>query len=347
VKVTQLLCAAGPVDAVTNQALACRELYRAWGWSGYDYAPVIASGMPHGTIRHLHERRPAKDEVVVLHYSGWADGLENVFDGSRPSLLISHNITPSRYFWEHEPVQAVHNEMGFEQLARLIPSADEVAGVSQYNAQQLRELGAGDPQVIPVLLDSALLGLPAGGTGAPSPTVLFVGRLVPHKRQDLVIRAFARFHAGRPEARLVLVGVPLSAGYKDALVALAERLAPGAVEFRDGLSASELADAYRAAGVFLCLSEHEGFCIPLLEAMHFGVPVIARDAGAIGEVVGDAGVLVGDDDGVDVVAELLALVSADSELRDELRERGGRRLEHYDRDAVAAQLRVVIESLGK
>jgi len=347
VKVTQLLCAAGPVDAVTNQAIICRELYRAWGWSGNDYAPVIAPGMPHGTIKHLHERRPARDEVVVLHYSGWAEGLERAFDGSRPSLLISHNITPSRYFWEHEPVQAVHNEMGLEQLARLIRSASVVAGVSEYNAQQLRALGASDPQVIPILLDSALLGLPAWGTGAPSPTVLFVGRLVPHKRQDLVIRAFARFHARNPEARLVLVGVPLSDGYKGALVELAERLAPGAVEFEDGLSAGQLADRYLSAGVFLCLSEHEGFCIPLLEAMHFGVPVIARDAGAIGEVVGDAGVLVGEDDGVDVVAELLGLVTSDEELRGSLRERGARRLEHYDREAVAAQLRGVIESLGK
>jgi glycosyltransferase involved in cell wall biosynthesis len=355
VKVTQLVCAAGPVDAVTNQALACRELYRSWGWSGHDYAPVIAPGMPHGTIKHLHERRPAKDEVVVLHYSGWADGLERAFDGSRPSLLISHNITPSRFFWEHEPVQAVHNEMGFEQLAQLITRASVVAGVSEYNAQQLRELGAADPRVIPVLLDSSLLGLPAWGrdisvaacTGAPSPTVLFVGRLVPHKRQDLVIRAFARFHQRTPDARLVLIGVPLSSGYKGALEGLAERLAPGAVEFRDGLSASELGDAYRAASVFLCLSEHEGFCIPLLEAMHFGLPVIARDAGAIGEVLGDAGVLVGEDDGIDVVAELLKLVTTDLELRGELRRRGQQRLERYDREAVATQLRGVIESLGK
>lgn len=346
-KVTQLVCAAGPVDAVTNQALACRELYRAWGWSGHDYAPVIASGMPHGTIRHLHERRPAKDEVLVLHYSGWADGLERAFDGSRPSLLISHNITPSRFFWEHEPVQAVHNEMGFEQLAQLITRADEVAGVSEYNAQQLRALGATNPSVIPVLLDSALLGLPAWGTGAPSPTVLFVGRLVPHKRQDLVIRAFALFHARNPDARLVLVGVPLSDGYKGALVELAERLAPGAVAFEDGLSSDQLADRYLAAGVFLCLSEHEGFCIPLLEAMHFGVPVIARDAGAVGEVVADAGVLVGEEDGVAVVAELLRLVTSDQELHNELRTRGQQRIERYDRDAVAAQLRAVIESLDK
>jgi len=98
--------------------------------------------------------------------------------------------------------------------------------------------------------------------------------------------------------------------------------------------------------VFLCLSEHEGFCIPLLEAFHFGAPIVARDAGAVGEVVGDAGVLLGEDDDTTTVSELLRIVIADGELRAELAARGRRRLEAYDHRRVAELLRGRIEELA-
>ena len=347
-KVTQVLCAAGPVDAVTNQALACRALFRAWGWDGEDYAPVIAGGMSRGAVRHLHELRPSAGETLLLHYSGYARGIERLFDPSQRNLLISHNITPPEYFWAHEPTDAVRCELGYGQLAELTPRFRAVAGVSEYNAGQLRALGAARADVIPVLFDGARLGASAanGALREGPPTILFVGRLAPHKRQDLVIRAFARYHERARDARLVLVGVPLSAAYGEHLRVLAERLAPGAVSFQNAISEAALAERYRAADAFLCLSEHEGFCIPLLEAFHFGVPVIARDAGAVAEVVGDAGVLLAAEDDLATVAELLAIVVGDAELRSELRARGRVRLAAYDHARTAGRLRAALEELA-
>ena len=116
----------------------------------------------------------------------------------------------------------------------------------------------------------------------------------------------------------MLVGGPLTPRYLDALRELADTLAPGAVTIEQGLDDAELAQRYRAAHVFVCLSEHEGFCIPLLEAFHMGVPVVARPIGGIPEVAGDAALLVEDDD-LAVVAELVKLVVEDQELRVELR----------------------------
>ncbi|HEV3054716.1 MAG TPA: hypothetical protein VGX45_08695, partial [Solirubrobacteraceae bacterium] len=116
-RVSQVLCAAGPVDAVTNQGLACRELFDGWGWQGADYSAVIAPGIGRDAIHHLHELTPRNDEVLLLHYSGYARGLEPLFASAPRSLLISHNITPAKYFWEHEPVDAVRCELGRGQLA--------------------------------------------------------------------------------------------------------------------------------------------------------------------------------------------------------------------------------------
>jgi glycosyltransferase involved in cell wall biosynthesis len=346
-RVSQVLCAAGPVDAVTNQGLACRALFTSWGWDGADYSAVIAPGVSRDAIRHLHELSPGADEVLLLHYSGYAHGLEEVFEPAGRSLLISHNVTPARYFWEHEPVDAVRCELGRDQLAKLTGRIRALAGVSDYNAQELRELSSRDASVIPVLFDRAALP-PAGPPPSPDapPTILFVGRLTPHKRQDLVIRAFARFREARPDARLALVGVPITPGFGEQLERLANDLAPGAVTFESGISAERLAERYRSAHAFLCLSEHEGFCIPLLEAFHYGVPVIARDRGAIAEVVGDAGVLLADGDGLQTIAELLRIVTGDQELRAELAARGARRLAVYEIHATAAKLRSALEELA-
>ena len=196
-----------------------------------------------------------------------------------------------------------------------------------------------------LLFDRQRLG-PAAAAPPGPPTILFVGRLTPHKRQDLLIRTFAEYRRLEPDARLVLVGTPLSPSFGNWLRELAAELAPGAVTFESGLSAAQLADRYRGAHAFLCLSEHEGFCIPLLEAFHFGVPVIARDAGAVGEVVADAGVLLEADDDATTIANLLQIVVGDSELRAELQGRGERRLEVFDWRMTADRLRRTLTNLA-
>jgi glycosyltransferase involved in cell wall biosynthesis len=328
---------------VTNQAFAWRRRFESWGWEGEDYVANLAPGVTPRELRPLRELQTA-GEPVVLHYSGHAGGLEAAVDGR--TLLVSHNITPARFFWAYQPVDAARCTLARGQLAQLGRAAGERAGVSAYNAQELRELTGCDAGVIPVLFDRSALPA-AGPEPRPGPpTVLFVGRLAPHKRQDLVIRAFARFRRTQLDARLVLVGTSLTDEFEAELRRLADRLAPGAVSFdTGGVSAEQLAELYRGAHAVLCLSEHEGFCIPLLEAFHFGVPVIARDAGAVGEVVGDAGVLLGASDDVAVAAELLSIVTSDPELRSELGERGRRRLAAYDADRTAAKMRAAIETL--
>jgi glycosyltransferase involved in cell wall biosynthesis len=244
-------------------------------------------------------------------------------------------------------VEAVVCKLGRVQLRELAGRADALAGVSEFNAGELREVSGRDAAVIPVLFDPTRLGPSGPAERAGPPTVLFVGRLAPHKRQDLIIRAFARFRRRhRPDARLALVGTPLSPSYRRELEQLAEGLAPGAVTFESGLSSQELAQRYRSAHVLLCLSEHEGFCIPLLEAFHFGLPVVARNAAAVGEVVGDAGVLLDHEDGLATVAELLELVVGDQELQAELRVRGQARLDHFDPARTAQEMRSTLTALA-
>ena len=273
---------------------------------------------------------------MLLHYSASTPRLRRVLELESRKVLLSHNVTPARWFWEWEPTIAIHCLLGREDLERFAAECDVVAGVSAFNAAEL-----GSDRVVPILFTAR--GAPGPPDPPGPPTVLFVGRLAPHKRQDAVIRAFALMRRDRlPGARLNLVGEPLNAGYERALRELAETLAPGAVTIESSLTEAELAERYRRAHVMLCLSEHEGFCVPLLEAFHFGVPVVARPAGAVPEVTGDAALLCADAD-LAVVAELTALAIEDAPLRAELRARGSRRLAAYAPQRTAQRLRALLE----
>ncbi len=342
--VHQVLSGAGPYDAVTTQALAFRDLFAAWGWGGRDVAAEIDPriGDRIAPLRTLGAGGMGSDDVLLVHYSAYAPKLRAVLDLPQRTLLISHNITPARWFWDHDPQAAVVCALGRKQLPEFAAAADVAAGVSRYNAREL-----GSDTVIPILFDPAGLGAPRVGEPPGPPTILFVGRLAPHKRQDAVIRAFElyrRRHA--PEARLVLVGAPINWAYDAAMRDLAEEISPGNVTIESGLTRERLAERWRSAHAFVCLSEHEGFCIPLLEAFHFGVPVIARAIGGVPEVAGDAALLLADEDGESVAAELLALAVGDAALRAALRERGAARVAAYAPGPTAAALRAALESLA-
>ncbi len=348
--VHQVLSGAGPHDAVTTEAIVFRSHFRQWGWGGGDHASRIAPGVD-SSIARLAALRPRSDDVLLIHHSAGAPRLHELLALPNPKLLLYHNVTPAPWLWDHAPLVGVQCAIGRDQLPTLLGAVDVAAADSEFNAAELRRLGAERTEVIPLLVDRDRLG-PAAAADAASrngfvrraPTIVFVGRLSPHKRQDQVIRAFAAYRRHRvPDARLSLVGDPITPPYAELLRRFAEGLAPGAVTIESGLSAEALGERYRAADVFLCLSEHEGFCIPLLEAFHFGLPVIARPAGAVPEVAGDAALLVEDRDPA-VIAELLHLAVTDAPLRAELQRRGQARLERFTPELVAQRLRAAVET---
>jgi glycosyltransferase involved in cell wall biosynthesis len=345
VRVHQVLSGAGPYDAVTTQALAFRDLFATWGWGGRDVAAEIDPRIGH-RIAPLRSLQAGDGDVLLIHYSAYAPKLRGVLELPQRKLLISHNITPARWFWDHDPQAAVVCALGRKQLPQFAAAVDVAAGVSLYNAREL-----GSETVIPILFDPAGLGAPGPPDPPGPPVILFVGRLAPHKRQDAIIRAFElyrRRHA--PDARLVLVGAPINWAYDASMRALAEELSPGHVTIESGLTPEQLAARWRSAHAFLCLSEHEGFCIPLLEAFHFGVPIVARAIGGVAEVAGDAALLVDTPSGAHVdlalVSELLHLAVSDAQLAGELARRGRERLAVYAPDVTTAQLRAAIDRVA-
>ncbi len=343
-RIHQLLSSAGPYDAVTQQAVTFNELFASWGMAGDIHASAIEPRLPE-PVRGLELLRPRPEDVLLIHYSAYAPRLEPLLELPNRKLLVYHNVTPARYLWSFQPHVAALCEIGRDHLPRYARAVDIAVAVSEYNAREVRDAGARDVRVVPVLFDPNRFGQPQGRPDLTRPVVVSVGRLAPHKRHDLVIRAFALFqreHA--PNAQLVCAGEPLSAAYREQLLRLTEQLGARDVELSGPLDQKRLTRMYGEASAALYLSEHEGFCIPLLEAFHFGIPVVARPTGGMPEVAADAALWTGAQPDLAMVAELLALAVRDTELRAALAARGRARLEEFAPERTAVKLRAVVEA---
>jgi glycosyltransferase involved in cell wall biosynthesis len=168
--------------------------------------------------------------------------------------------------------------------------------------------------------------------------VLCVSQLFPHKRHELAIEAVHLLQDVHGlDVGLVIVGATRSPNYRTALHALVDELGVRRVIMTWAISDRQLATAYSGAAVYVTASEHEGLALPPLEAMAFGVPVVARNYGALGDTVGSAGVLLGPEDGPRHIAEAIAEVLASEPLRKALRVRGVRRIRDWQPDHTMAR----------
>ena len=267
-----------------------------------------------GRLRGL---RPRADDAMIFHYWGFSrlEAFVRSFPGRK--AVHYHNITPPRFF----PARTEHYEMtrrGYAQLARIADLFDLVLGDSEYNLERFAEhLSSPRPTlcVYPAIDRDALWSAPSDDglttrlrAESDGALWLFVGRFAPNKRQDRVMEAFDAHARGGGAGRLALVGNMTSAPwYVRQLQELRTRLPHGArIDFIPSVTDEQLRSYYRAAGVFVCASEHEGFCVPLAEAMAFDVPVIALDRAAVGETLGPAGRLMAEWD-----AEAVGAMAAD------------------------------------
>jgi glycosyltransferase involved in cell wall biosynthesis len=338
-RIHQVLSGAGPVDAVTQQAFEYRRLFASWGMDGDVHAAAIEPAV-RSQVQPLGRLQPAADDLLLFHYSAYAPRLEPLLEWPQRKLLVYHNVTPAEWLWEHQPHVATLCALGRDHLPRWAQAVDVAVAVSEYNARELTEAGAREVRVVPILLDPDRLGSRWESSPAGGPAILSVGRLAPHKRPDRVLRAFELYRSAcAPAAQLHMVGEALSPAYEAEL----RELAGAGVTIHGRLPQAELNRLWATADAFLTLSEHEGFCVPLLEAFHTGVPVVARPSGGMPEVGGDAVLWTADDD-LAVVAELLDLVVGNEELRGELVERGRVRLQAFAPEAVAGKLREAVDA---
>ncbi|MFQ5792249.1 MAG: glycosyltransferase [Acidobacteriota bacterium] len=321
-QIHQMLAALSFGDAIGDEALRIRQILRRRGFDSEIFAESVHPEMA-GRARKLWDYRKvsSRENVVILHFSIGAGVSTFAYHLPDRILLIYHNITPARWFSPYHAHLAGLCYHGRRELAAFAKRTSLALGDSEFNRSELEAIGFHPTGKLPLLLDLDRLSVPASSTilgmfDDDKTNFLFVGRVIPNKRFEDVIKVF---HIYRnfidSNSRLLLVGEWQGfEQYFDALVRLVDDLALKDVVFTGHVDTDDLVAYYRAADVFLCMSEHEGFCVPLIEAFQFGVPVIAYEAGAVPETLGGAGVLVREKR-YQEIAELAYLLVHDTELR--------------------------------
>jgi glycosyltransferase involved in cell wall biosynthesis len=338
-RIHQVLSGAGPVDAVTTQAFEYRAAFASWGMDGDIHAAFVEPAV-RAAVRPLSELQAAPDDLLLFHYSAYAPRLEPLLDWPQRKLLVYHNVTPAEWLWEYQPHVATLCALGRDHLPHWARAVNVAVAVSEYNAADLRAAGARDVRVVPVVMHPQRVDGSPARTARAGSRILSVGRLAPHKRPDLVLQVFDLYRSAcDPDARLDLVGEPLSPAYE---VLIRELAGPG-VSIHGRLDQEQLNGLWRDADVFITLSEHEGFCVPLLEAFATDTPVVARPIGGMPEVGGNAVLWTADRD-LAVIAELLDLAVRDVDLRGALVARGRQRLDSYAPEAVLDRLRAAVDA---
>ena len=341
--VHQVLPSLHVADASGAHTLHARDALRAAG-----FASELFVGHVDGPLRHeAHDIAELDDFVVpgrtilVYQLAVGSTIVDLLMRRAEPLVVNYHNLTPASFFWQWAPDWLGAVESGRQQLHRLAPRVVHAIAVSAFNERDLRAAGYRSTSVVAPFVDVAAFGPVAEGERARSQggaSWLFVGKLLPHKAAHDLVKALAAYRRSfDPAATLALVGGHPVAAYARAVSEYALALGLGdAVELVGSVTHEELTARYRAADVFVCLSDHEGFCFPLLEAMHHHVPVVGFAAGAVADTAGPAGLILSDK-APSRVATAVHRVLADAELRTTLVAAGRDRLGRFDLEETKAR----------
>ena len=342
-KIVQLLTTIAYGDAIGNDTLAIRDFIREKGYETAIYAEGIDARLPAGTALPW-DRMPTleHDDILLYHASTGTPLNTALLSYGGKKVMIYHNVTPPRYFSGYSPTAEDNCRWGELQIGYIARYVDSCIADSEYNKQQLLAMGCQCPiEVCPILIpfedyekapDEKLLQKYRGDGWT---NLLFVGRIAPNKCQQDVIRAFYVYQKRyNPKSRLFLVGNGTGEKYQQQLADYAQQLGiadkvifPGHIKFNAILAYYQLAD------VFVCMSEHEGFCVPIVEAMHFRKPIVAYASTAIPETLGKGGLLLDTKD-PELAAGAINRVLEDSNLKKYLLSRQEEELKRFQYEAV-------------
>ena len=338
----QFLPSLGWRDAVGSHTFEMQRALAAAGIKGRIFAEevhgkIASAARPPDNYPGMRSARRGGNVLIYQASTGSHGLVELLVQRPEPKVVFYHNVTPARFFEAYVPAAALNLAWAREEMKVLAPHVAVAMANSELSADELRDIGIDDVRVVPPYL-------PPTVDAAPNPThaawlrrskrgtdVLAVGRIVPHKGHLHLLRAFAAYRAAvDPGARLFVVGAWGPETYMQALFDLRQRLGTEGVVFTGSVSEGSLAAHYQEADVYLSLSEHEGFGLPLVEAMRHDRPVVAYDGGAVGETLAGSGVLL---DTLDppTVAEVVGRVASDDPLRAQMVASQRRRLAELDR----------------
>lgn len=320
-RIIQFSAGFNPGDAISNEMLILKSFFMEIGYEGEIYSENIGS-QTNKLAAKYKAYKPLKGDFLLYHHSIHSSVLDFITSFETPKALIYHNVTPSHFFEPYDLKLTYYLKKGREELSELNGKFKLYFADSEFNKQELIELGFANVSVLPIIYDfKRLLKKEISKSEKRKKDIIFVGRIAPNKKQDDIIRIakilkeyfsldFQIHFVGYCSKELEL--------YKEELNNLIHLFdLSNHVFFSDFITDESLTQYYLNADIFLCMSEHEGFCVPLLESMFYDVPILAYDAGAVRDTLDGAGILFKTKN-FPTICECIIKVLSDKDFRDKI-----------------------------
>jgi len=338
-------------DAISNEMLEIQDVLRKKGYESEIfvnfYDPCMAK-----LRKYFKEYRKysSPENIVIFHFSIGSPVSKMFFRLVDKKVMIYHNITPHEYFLDYHRILSKECYKGRLEINFFINKVDLALGDSEFNRAELERVGYENTGVFPILLDFSKFN-----QGGNQPihrifsngkyTILFVGRTIPNKKFEDVIKVYFFYKKFfNPGSQLIFVGDYRGMErYLFSLQDLVKRLDLSDVYFTGNVEFSELVSYFRAADVYLSMSEHEGFGVPILESFYLRIPVIAFSAGAVKETMNNGGILLHERDFIKTAA-LLDKLHRDEYFKERIVDSQLKALEKYSRENVT---RILLEHVER
>lgn len=349
-EVHQILPTMSVGDAIGNEVLQIQEILTGWGYKSEVYAenihPQLAS-----RAKKYEKYLDAPDKILIYHYS-IGSNISDFVKGLKSKIIIRyHNITPPEFFTDYNDQLKLLCSEGRNGLQSLSGKAVSSLANSEYSRCELDKLGFADTSIMPLIIDLSKYDQYDHKVfdkyDDDFVNLLFVGRILPQKKQEDVVKIFYYYKKYiNPRSRLFLVGNYNGYNeYYQKLNKLIKTLNLTDVYLTDMVSFKQMVSYYKLADIFICMSDWESFCVPLVESMYFNIPIIAYNCTAIPSTLGNSGILV-NKKRYEEIAELINCILEDRELKDTIIRKEKEQLREFEKETVSKILKRTIERVA-
>ena len=349
-------------DAITHHTFEIDRTLREWGFEtkifsdtiddnfhSYNYSPPDNIEKDTNFIKYSKDN----ENILLFHYSVYCDNVKLYKESKNKKIFEYHNITPHEYFEGYDNYLAMICSKGRQELSSL-SECNMALGDSEYNRRELVAYNFDEDKtdVLPIFISFEKfsdLGINEELFNRYNDgyvNLIFVGRIAPNKKIEDIIKCFYYYNqAINRKSRLFLVGTLFLEKYNTELRNLINRLnLVDRVVLTDKVCLLDLKTYYELSDVFVCMSEHEGFCVPLLESMYFRLPILAYNSTAVPFTLGKSGILINSKK-YEEIAEMINLLIEDSKMRTRIIKGEEKRLRDFDGDVIKIKLKQIIEKV--
>lgn len=329
-------------DAIGNFTMFLYELLKANGYETFIMAEFVGQNIDGNIAIKFNINRLNGDDILLYHMSTGSSLNRIIASCSNKKALIYHNITLPHFYQIYDVAAAERCKSAYRDIQAIAGKFNQIFSMSLYNTTCLGKLGIDceaayltyaimNPSVR-VIPDQRILKTYSEDPNTVN--ILFVGRMVPHKKVEDIIRSVAWYNKHiSPNVRLFLIGTQGAQNYHNNLCQYIKELhLIDKVVMPGHVNESELAAYYSCASVYVCMSEYEGFCVPLIEAMEYKIPIIAYAAAAIPNTLNQSGILLFEKSPV-IIAKCCERLHSDTDFRQNLIRKQCSALAQYDKEA--------------